>query len=204
MCGSLARKVVNMDANTIFWIGLGFIALLRFLELRKSRKNETWIISQGGYEVGHSHYKWMVLLHTTWFIAIACEIYFFSRPIILPLAIVAALAACTGMILRYLAISTLGNRWTTKIFILEGKEAVHEGIFRFLKHPNYLGVILEIFFVPLIHTAHLTSILFTILNGILLKKRIAMEEQALTQNNDYHRLMKNRPRLIPKWQKSEL
>jgi methyltransferase len=53
------------------------------------------------------------------------------------------------------------------------------GPYRFLKHPNYLAVVLEVFAIPLIHTAYLTAVSFSFLNGVLLHRRIRCEERAL-------------------------
>lgn len=186
-----------MDSEYIFFGIVALMAIQRLFELRTSIKNERWILSQGGHEVGHSHYKWMVALHSSWMVAMIAEVYFLSCPFILPLALLSLFGAVAGQILRYVAITTLGKRWTTKIFILPQKEAVSSGIFKYLKHPNYLGVILEVFFVPLIHTAFLTSAIYSALNGLLLKKRIHLEEQALSQSNNYGDLMKNKSRFMP-------
>jgi methyltransferase len=87
-----------------------------------------------------------------------------------------------GQSLRYAAIRTLGRRWTVRIVTLPDAPLVRSGIYRYLRHPNYLGVALEIAAVPLLHTAYLTAILFTLANACLLAVRIRAEERALGIN----------------------
>jgi methyltransferase len=86
-----------------------------------------------------------------------------------------------GQSLRYAAILSLQWRWTVKIMTLPGLPLVRRGIYRYLRHPNYLGVVLEILAVPLLHTAYLTAILFSLANGLLLSVRIKTEDQALQE-----------------------
>jgi methyltransferase len=57
---------------------------------------------------------------------------------------------------------------------------VRHGIYRYLRHPNYLGVQLEILAVPLLHSAYLTSLVFGVGNALLLRDRIRREEEALS------------------------
>jgi methyltransferase len=58
---------------------------------------------------------------------------------------------------------------------------VQRGIYRYLRHPNYLGVELEIVSAPLVHSAYLTSLVFGVANFLLLRDRIRREEQALEE-----------------------
>jgi len=94
-------------------------------------------------------------------------------------------------------ISTLDGRWTTRIVVLPGASPVTGGPYRFLRHPNYLAVITEILALPLVHTAWLTAIVFSVLNGILLRVRIRDEEDALARMTDYGTVFAGHPRLMP-------
>jgi methyltransferase len=60
-----------------------------------------------------------------------------------------------------------------------GGSLVQRGIYQHIRHPNYLGVELEILAAPLVHSAYLTSAVFGAANLLLLRDRIRREEQAL-------------------------
>ena len=182
------------------WLFLGVVVLVavqRLFELRISARNGAAIRAQGGYEVGESHMGVMKLLHTSWFVAMIAEVFLFDRPFIPWLAGLGLVGLIAGQMLRYAAIRTLGDRWTANVMILPGAPPVTSGLYRRIRHPNYLGVILEIACVPLLHTAWLTSLVFTILNALLLRVRIREEEAALREANDYDASLGERPRFLP-------
>ncbi|MEP0545858.1 MAG: isoprenylcysteine carboxylmethyltransferase family protein [Rhodothermales bacterium] len=173
------------------------VAAQRMLELRLSARNAAAIRAKGGYEVGAGHMGAMRLLHTAWFVAMLAEVFLLDRPFVPWLAVLAFAGLLAGQLLRYAAIRTLGPRWTASIMILPGAPPVASGLYRRIRHPNYVGVILEIAFVPFLHTAWLTALAFTVLNGLLLRVRIRTEEAALREANDYDAALGERPRFIP-------
>ena len=167
-----------------------FIALLagqRSWEVRLSRRYEAQILAQGGREYRPDHFRVMQLLHTSWFVMMVVEVFWKRRPFKPILAIVALLLFLLGQTLRYAAIHTLRDRWTVRVMTLPGVPPVTQGVYRYLPHPNYLGVALEIAAVPLLHTAYLTSFAFSLANTLLLAFRIRIEEQALEADNEYGR-----------------
>jgi methyltransferase len=187
-----------METRWIFLFLVIALAVQRLAELRRSERNERRILEAGGYEVAPGQYRVMKVLHTAWFLSMLAEVFLLQRLYIPSLALIAALGFVAGQALRYAAIFTLGERWTVKVMILPGAQPVTGGIYRFIRHPNYLGVILEIAAVPLLHTAWLTSILFSIANGLLLAWRIRTEEEALRQHNEYEQAFGGRPRFLPR------
>lgn len=172
------------------------LAVQRLLEVRLSRTHEAALRAKGGQEHAPGHFAVMRALHVLWFVAMVTEVYLWDRPFVPWLAVVALLLLLSGQALRYAAIRTLGERWTVRIYTLPGTPPITEGIFRYVRHPNYLGVILEIAAVPLLHTAYLTSIFFSIANALLLRVRIREEERALTMENEYETAFANRPRFF--------
>ena len=86
-----------------------------------------------------------------------------------------------GQALRYWAILSLGERWTTRVVILPGVPLVERGPYKHLQHPNYLAVALEIFSAPLIFGASFTALAFTVLNVGVLLLRIRTETRALRE-----------------------
>ncbi len=160
---------------------VGLLAAQRLWELRQSRSNEERMREQGGFERFPEHYPAIVILHITWFVLMLAEVWYFQTSPRLWLLIVAITGLVSGQILRYLAIITLAERWSTRIYVVPDKTLINHGIYRFVRHPNYLGVSLEIACVPLIHAAYGTALLFSVLNYILLRHRIRLEEQALEE-----------------------
>jgi methyltransferase len=96
-----------------------------------------------------------------------------------PLAVVSVLALLAAQFLRMWMMRTLGDRWTTRVMVVPGEELITAGPYRWLRHPNYLVVVLEIASLPLVHSAWLTAAVFSILNAVLLWYRVGLEEDAL-------------------------
>ena len=164
------------------WPFAGFVAALaaqRLFELRLSRRNEQLIRQHGGQEHAPETYPWIVALHTAWLGSMLLEVFLGKRKFHPRLAKWALTVFALGQALRFTAIRTLGWRWSTRILIVPDVPPVRQGIYRYLRHPNYLGVQLEIFSAPLVHSAYLTSTVFSLANLWLLKDRIRREEQAL-------------------------
>ena len=83
--------------------------------------------------------------------------------------------------LRYWAIVSLGMNWNTRILVVPGGKVVRSGPYRYLTHPNYVVVAVEILTFPLIFGAWTTAIVFSILNAALLFVRIRTENRALQE-----------------------
>jgi len=168
---------------------LGFIAALglqRLLELRLSHRHEEVMVRRGGREHAPETYAWIVGLHAAWFASMLLEVFAARRTFRPRLAGLAFGLFALGQALRLTAIRTLGWRWSTRIMTVPGNTPVRGGIYRYLRHPNYLGVELEILSVPLIYSAYITSTVFGIANALLLRDRIRREEQALNNSGKDH------------------
>ena len=165
-----------------FTILVFFLAIQRLFELFISNRNELWIREQGGYELFPEHYQQMVFLHISWFVAMLIEAWSFHGVPNFWLQILGINGFLMGQIFRYLAIKKLGKRWSTRIFVIPNHPLIKSGIYKYFKHPNYLGVILEIAFIPLIYSAFATSIIWSIANIFILRHRIRLEEKVLKGN----------------------
>jgi len=175
----------GLDSRIAYSLLILLVVAQRLVELVRSSRNERWLRAQGGVEAGAGHYRWMVLLHTAFLASCLAEVWLLDRAFEKWLSIAALVALVLATALRYSAIRTLGRRWTTRVICLPGAPVVTAGPFRFLRHPNYLAVIIEIIALPLIHGAWLTAGVFTTLNGVLLRTRVRVEEQALHEHGDY-------------------
>ena len=112
------------------------------------------------------------------------------------LGAIALLGALGSQALRYWAIVTLGSRWNVKIIVVPGERPITDGPYRFIRHPNYVAVALEMVCVPLIHGCWLTAIVFSIANALVLQTRIRGEEKALGEG--YAAAFSDRPRFLPR------
>jgi methyltransferase len=173
------------------------VAAMRLVELAVSRRNIARLEARGAVEVGRSLYPWMVAVHTTFLVACVAEVWLLERPL-LPLLAWFALGALVGAAtLRWWVMVTLGDRWSTRVMVLPDSPPVASGPFRRLRHPNYLAVIVEFAALPMVHTAWITAVLFSVLNALVLRRRIRTEEAALDELGGYEAVMGDRPRLIP-------
>ncbi|MGA1598574.1 MAG: isoprenylcysteine carboxyl methyltransferase family protein [bacterium] len=165
---------------------LAFLVLLlalgvqRLNELRRSRINEESLRARGGFEVHPEHYPVMVALHASWFAAMLLEAHFRGGPLDLGTYWPVLGALALGFGLRRYSMSVLGDRWSTRIFIVPGEPPIRRGLYRYIRHPNYLGVVLELAAVPLLYQAWGTAVIWSIANLFLLRHRIRLEEQALS------------------------
>lgn len=182
---------------------LAFVALLaalgvqRLFELRLSRRNEAKLLRAGGREHAARHFQLMTIVHGSWFGAMLLEVFLLEARFEPSLAALGLLLAGAGQCLRYAAIRSLGWRWSVRIITVPGLRPVQHGIYRYLRHPNYLGVILELAGVPLIHGAYRTALAWTVFNALLLAHRIREEERALAADNRYAADFGDLPRFVP-------
>ncbi|RKQ19622.1 isoprenylcysteine carboxyl methyltransferase [Lysinibacillus endophyticus] len=140
--------------------------------------------SLGAFEVGQSHYPFMLALHISFFISLIGEILIFNRQLS-PLFIWLFILFLLTQGLRIWCLTSLGQYWNTKIIILPGANVVKKGPYLFFRHPNYLVVCIEILVLPLMFQAYFTAICFTLLNFAMLSVRIPLEEQALMEVTNY-------------------
>lgn len=186
-----------MDTRLLYTALVAAVALGRLAELRIAKRNFQSLLARGGVEAGAEHYRWMVLLHVLFLVACPLEVWLLRRPFIPALAAVMLVLLVLAAWLRWWVISSLAGRWTTRVVVLPGVAPVTGGPYRFLRHPNYLAVVVEIFALPLIHTAWLTAVVFSLANAVVLRVRIRAEEAALARASNYQAAFSGRPRLVP-------
>ena len=163
----------------MYYLFILVVGVERLIEMVVSRRNANWSFANGGREFGRGHFPAMIAMHTLLLVSCIAEVAVFHRPFLpwLGWPMLALLVASHA--LRWWCISTLGHQWCTRIVVVPGLPAVTSGPYRFLRHPNYLAVVLEGIALPLVHTAWITAAVFTVANAALLRVRIAAEERAL-------------------------
>lgn len=166
----------------MIWFGALILAtgLERLWELVLSKRNADWAFARGGVEFGQRHFPFMVVLHTGLLVACLAEVFAGDRPFIPLLGWPMLVIALACQALRYWCIMTLGHQWNSRVIVVPGLGRVTGGPYRFFTHPNYIVVIAEGIALPLVHTAWVTALVFTVLNAVLLFGfRIPTEERAL-------------------------
>ncbi|MEG6586263.1 isoprenylcysteine carboxyl methyltransferase family protein [Dendrosporobacter sp. 1207_IL3150] len=156
------------------------IAVQRVSELILANRNKRLIKSIGGREYSPEHYPLFFLLHISWFLG-----WIYEGNVKNELSSIWYIWLCLlffAQILRYWCMASLGRYWNTRILIVPGSQRVKMGPYRFIPHPNYLAVAIELVSVPLIFNAYYTASVISLLNAILLIGiRIPAEEKALEQ-----------------------
>ena len=149
-----------------------YIIFARFFELILSKKNTTKLLQEGAKECYGFHYKFIVLFHIVFivfFLAKSFSNSIFNINYLYVFFIV--------QIFIYKIIYDLGEFWTTKILVIN-KPLVKTWMFRYLRHPNYIVVFLEVILVCLFFNDFYSLIVFSVINSVLIATRIFFEEKA--------------------------
>jgi len=166
----------------VIWIAYGIIALVvlqRAGELVLANRNTQKLMAQGAVEIGAGHYRFIVLLHMAWLMAVLWMIPF---PVVIYWGWILVFLLLQA--LRVWVIASLGPYWTTRIISLPGMPLVKRGPYRFIRHPNYLVVAGEILVLPLAFGETLVAIVFSIANAAVLYWRIRQEETGLAPRRE--------------------
>lgn len=162
----------------LFSILVSIVIAQRLIELFIAKQNQKWAEEHGGIEYGRGHYKYIVMLHVAFFVSLIIE--HFVKPSLIPGWYLFFIVFLAAQCLRVWSLMSLGKHWNTRVIVIPNKEKVVNGPYRFLKHPNYVVVTLELFTLPFMFEAYITAFSFTILNiFFLFFVRIPVEEEAL-------------------------
>jgi methyltransferase len=188
-----------------WFLGLcGAFAAERLVELAWSRAHERRLGRRGGAVVREPMYAAMVALHAGTLVAAPIEASLRSASPPGPGGRLVSAVALVGLgaatALRIWTLRTLGESWSTRVtrFAGGGRRVVSDGPYRFLRHPNYLAVILELAALPLAGGAVVTAVVATALNALILSRRIPLEERELAADPAWRRAMLGLPRLLPR------
>ncbi|WP_460864476.1 isoprenylcysteine carboxyl methyltransferase family protein [Rhodococcus aerolatus] len=166
---------------TLYVVVVLAVGVERLLELVVAKRNLAWARQRGGQETGSGHYPFMVVLHTGLLVGCLVEVLVADRPFLPLLGWPMLVLVLAAQGLRWWCIRTLGPQWNTRVVIVPGMSLVTGGPYRFFSHPNYVAVVVEGVALPLVHTAWVTAVVFTVLNAALLTVRIRTEDRALAR-----------------------
>ncbi|WP_448698519.1 isoprenylcysteine carboxyl methyltransferase family protein [Mucilaginibacter sp. AW1-3] len=160
----------------IFTLFICFLIAQRLFELFISSRNAAWLIKNGAVEYGNEHYPFIVAMHTLFIASLIAE-YIWRGIDDINYYLLILFFILIGI--KIIVISTLGYYWNTRIYKIPGSRPVATGIYKYVKHPNYIIVVCEIAIIPLTFHLYYTAAIFTILNAIMLTVRISKENEVL-------------------------
>jgi methyltransferase len=161
-----------------------------------SNRNAQLAFARGGIDLGRGQYRIIVAFHTLFMAACAAGAIRYAPACSLALSMTALAGEAAAQALRSWSVATLGQNWNTRVIVIPGIEPVTSGPYRYIRHPNYVAVALEIACVPLIRGLVIIALAFSVGNAILLAFRIRLEEQAL--GISYQLAFASRPRFVPR------
>lgn len=187
-----------MELSVIAYLALLLlVALLRIVELQISRRHQREMVARGAAKVNDPRFRWMVLLHTGVLVGAAVEVVFLHRPFIPVLAAICFVIFLAANVVRWWVIRTLGEHWNVQIMNSTGLGVITTGPFRYVRHPNYAAVFVEMLVLPLIHTAWITAIAGSLAHIVVLSQRLSTEERVLFSDAQYRAAMAGKPRFLP-------
>ncbi len=190
-----------MDVSTraAYLVLLALVGLGRLIELRISRRHQRRLAARGVAKKAEPHFRWMVLLHAGVLVGAGTEVLALRRPFLPVLAGVMAGLFVLANVLRWWVMRAMGEHWNVQVMASTRLGVVTRGPFRWIRHPNYLAVFVELITLPLIHTAWLTALVGGLLNCWVLRRRLEVEEPALLADPAYRAVMATKPRFLPRF-----
>jgi methyltransferase len=168
-----------MSSHGWYTLLVAAVAVERLVELVVSARHLAWARARGGVESGAGHYPFMAAVHSLLLVSCVVEVDAADRPFV-PWLGWPMLAVVVGtQALRWWCVRTLGPQWNTRIVVIPDLPLIRRGPYRWLRHPNYVAVVVEVAALPLVHTAWLTAVAFSLLNVAVLSLRIPAEQRAL-------------------------
>lgn len=174
------------------------VGLVRLAEIRVSQRNQRRLTAKGIAKVPEPHFCWMVLFHGGILVSAGLEVMAFHRPLIPVLAWSMALIFVLANGLRWWVIHIMAEHWNIQVMNSAEIGVVIDGPFRWIRHPNYVAVFVEMIALPLIHTAVFVASLGAVIHVWVLSRRLRVEEPVLLSNPTYAAIMGSKPRFLPR------
>lgn len=209
-CCALSRHPSNVLASVLafppiqlplsvllFLLLLLVVAALRIVELRISKRHQKDMKAQGAAKAKDPIFPVMAMFHTLVLIGAAVEVVFLHRPFLPALAFPMIALFILANIVRWWVIRTLGQHWNVEVMDSTSLGVITTGPFRYVRHPNYAAVFVEMIALPLIHTAGITALAGAIAHVAVLSVRLSAEERVLFADPAYSAAMSSKPRFLP-------
>lgn len=182
---------------TLFLALITLTSITRLFEMNLSRRHRRTLFENGAAPTSDPGFLGMVLLHVGVLAGCLLEAVMLERSAPIWLALCAAFIVLFASALRVWTIHSLGQHWNVRVVDSTSLGVVKSGPYRYIRHPNYVAVFLELAFLPLVQGAWLTALVGTGLHALVLRQRIHHEENVLMRSADYRKEMAQKPRFIP-------
>jgi len=184
--------------SVIAYLGLLLaVGVGRLLEMRLSRRHQRALSARGFAREREPAFALMVAVHTGLLLGAGVEVLVAPRPVPGGLAVAALVAFGLANALRWWVIATMAEQWNVQVVNALGLGVVTTGPFRWIRHPNYVAVFVELLALPLVHAAYVTAVLGTLAHVGILARRIGLEERVLLGDATYRATMGGKPRFFP-------
>ena len=185
-------------SSTTFFLGLCVaVGACRLIEMTISRRHQRALGAKGAALIPEPLFGAMVALHTGVIAGAALEVVALRRPYLAAIGVPALALVVLANLLRFWVIATLGVHWNVRVVRSMPLGVVTAGPYRFVRHPNYVAVFVELLALPLVHGAYLTAVAGTLLHLLILRRRVSLEESVLMADEGYRRAFADKPRFIP-------
>jgi len=158
------------------------VLVLAFLpmafEARLAARHDRALRAAGAYEPADDVYPWMLIAYPASFLAMALEAALADARVN-GLFVAGVIVFALAKAIKYWAIATLGSRWSFRVLVPPDSSLIQSGPYRFMRHPNYVGVMGELVGMAIIARALITGSLSVLVFAVLIAKRIRVEERAL-------------------------
>lgn len=193
--------MLGMDCSFISLLVLLLVtSLLRLIELFISKRNDSVRSLEPNIQKPKEiSFFLFIILHVSFLIFTPIEVYYLDRKFNYYLGVCMIILYLSCLLLRFHVLNILGKSWNTRVIYNPTDELsiITKGVYNYIRHPNYIIVILEITAISLYHSALISFIFFSIFNFLLLFFRIRFEEKELFNNPKYSNHFKNKKRFIP-------
>lgn len=185
-------------SSTAFFLGLCVaVGACRLIEMTISRRHQRALGAQGAALIPEPIFGAMVALHLAVIAGAAIEVVALGRPYVAAVAVPALALVVLANLLRFWVIATLGVHWNVRVVRSVSLGVVTAGPYRFVRHPNYVAVFVELLALPLVHGAYLTAAAGALLHLLILRRRVSLEESVLMADEAYRRAFADKPRFLP-------
>ena len=188
----MTKDILVMNGLILFYV------IQRISEMFISKSNEEWLKSHHlAVEIDKKESMQMRLFHIGWFIALMTEANIRQSLQSPELSLVIYLMLAFCLVVRLHSINKLKHFWTIKVLSMKSPTIVTDGLYQYVRHPNYFIVIIELLLIPLLFKAYWTMTLFSLANLYILSRRIRAEENAMMGHTDYQAHFINKKRFLP-------
>lgn len=173
-----------------------FLARKIFDQVR-SRRNARALAERGGPPTRDATLVLFWITHLAFFIFVPLELVLLRRRFIPALGLPMLVLFVAALFLRWWSTHLLAGNWTSQVAVPTDMQPVTRGPYRWIRHPNYLAMTLELIALPLVFPTFLSASVVGVLVIISVVLRIRREERALFEVPAYRAAMAHKARLVP-------